>query len=273
MSVRSPRLLAGAVALGSIAAFAIAGEVPEGCHVAQERVAEDPEDDPEEDLVVCTEPTFLADASEVKAGNVTAADEQPSAVLVAEEPTESVADGAGGGFLGTSLLQLNEPNEYATGLTIGGQSSGPLDSLDVTLHGFHTGYLALPVSPSDPTGSDPNPTNPITRQDAQFYVDLVVDGATLMNNVEIESLMAPAETANAAETFRFRITGISDVFEPSSPMTAESSPTIELRVTPRFINTEPVIVFVYGTTEVPSSVVLNPDPGEETPEGLPVHEL
>lgn len=269
MSVRSPRLLAGALVLGSIAAFAVAGHVPEGCHVAQERVVEDPEDD----LVVCTATTYLADASGNKVGNTTAPDEAPSAVLVDEAPTESVTSGAGAGFLGTSLLQLNEPNEYASGLTIGGQADGPVDSLDVTLHGFHTGYLALPVSPTDPTGGEPNPTGPVTRQNAEFYVDLVVDGATVMNNVQIESLMEPAESANAAETFRFRITGISNVFEGFSPMTADSAPQIELRVTPRFINTEPVLVFVYGTTEVPSTVVVNPDPAAEAPEGLPVHEL
>lgn len=264
------RLLPGALALATVASFAIAGHVPEGCYVALERDAATPDDD----AIACTATTYLADNGGTKAGNV---DELngggATAILVDDEPTESVTAGAGAGHLGTSYLQLvaGSQEQFSTGMAIAGEYSGVLDNLDVTLHGFHTGYGALPVSTADPTG-EPNPTRPTERNAMQAYVDFTVDGIKVMDDVEIETLMAPAETANAAETFRFRIAGIAALLDSFPGFDVDAAHTFELRVTPRFINTDPAVVFVFGTTEVPSTVVVNTDPAVEV-EGLPIHQL
>ncbi len=46
---------------------------------------------------------------------------------------------------------------------------------------------------------------------------------------------------------------------------------VTVRITPRYINTDPAVLFLFGTTEVPSGIVFNPlvlDPEVTTVSGF-----
>lgn len=265
--MRHRRLLAVLTVL-PLAIASLATDHEDGCYVA---VAGDPAIT-DDDVIACEAPTWIQDAAGNKAGNLAAVDQtdSPFPTFGPEEPTTSVTGGAGAGYLGTSLVQTLEPRPDATGFTIVGSFDGVVDSMVITLHGIHNGYGALPTRIDDPV-EGLNPTRPTERNPMTAYVALEIDGIPVLNkqSKQVELLTAPAPTANAAEQYQVAITGLAGFFA-AYDLALDGTHEIKLRVTPRYLNTDPVVLFLYGTSEVPSSIVFNQ---VEIPAELPLIEL
>lgn len=261
------RLLAVLTVL-PLAIASLAALPDEGCYVA---VAGDPATT-DDDVIACETPMWIQDEAGTKAGNLAAVDQadSPFPTFGPEEPTTSVTGGAGAGYLGTSLLQLTEPRPDATGFTVIGTFDGVLDSMVVTLHGLHNGYGALPTSTDDPVGGL-NPTRPTERNPMTAYIALEIDGIKVLGtqSTEVELLTSPAPTANAAEQYQVAITGLAGLFSEFG-LALDGTHDVKLRVTPRYLNTDPAVLFLYGTSEVPSSIVFNQ---VEIAEELPLIDL
>lgn len=238
-------LVSGAVGLSTLA-LAPAEDAP--CYLA---LGADTPDDASDDVEACQITTWIADAAGTKAGNLAAAGATDFPTFSDVEPTGSVASAggfqSGAGYLGTSLLQLAEENPELTGFTIEGEITGVIDALAITLHGRHNGYGSL-GSPTD-------------RKHFTAYVSLEVDGVAVIpvQSLQVEFTTDPAPTANASERFRANITGLAkklrrveNAYDPSA------THQVRLRITPRYVNTDPATLFLYGTKEVPSGVVFNP---------------
>lgn len=247
--LRSRRLVAGLLAAPLALAGLAAADVPDGCYAA---IEDDPAtEDVDETVLACEKATWIADSTGAKAGNlaVTGATDFPT--LVDEEPADSVASpggaASGAGYLGTSLLQLAEQEPDATGLTIKGQFTGVIDRLALTLHGVYTGY-----------GSTGGPTD---RKPMTAYVSMEVDGLPVIGvqSREIAFTTDAAPTASASERFRANLTDLAvDLEDWGVDMDPDAVHEVTIRVTPRYLNTQPVMLFLFGTSEVPSGVVFNP---------------
>lgn len=231
-----------------LALAGLAATPPEGCYAA---IEDDPATEVDETLLACEKATWIADPSGTKAGNAAVTGATAFPTLVEDEPTESVASpggaSSGAGYLGTSLLQLAEQNIDATGFTIKSQFTGVIDRLALTLHGAYSGY-----------GSTGGPTD---RKPMTAYVSIEIDDepVVLPQTLEIDFTTDAAPTANASERFRATLTGLAEALEDYGLDTsADAVHDITIRITPRYLNTEPVVLFLYGTKEVPSGVVFNP---------------
>lgn len=257
MRSRLPARLAAPIAVAALSLAGIAAGTPvEGCYVAIEGDAATADDD----VFACETATWIADPAGSKVGNLAVADDTRYPTFSDEEPAASVSSGAGAGYLGTSLLQLNEPDVDATGFTIKGEFTGPIDALAITLHGVHSGLGRLPFSPTGPIPPEnPNPTAPVERAGMTAYVSLEVDGMPIIpgQSLAVAFTTDAAPTAAASERYRATITDLAnDLY--GLDLGAETVHQVTLRVTPRYINTDPAVVYLYGTSEVPSGVVFNP---------------
>lgn len=259
------RSIATGIATAALASSILAAAPAEGCYVA---IADDPKTEADETVEACEKQLWIADPSGTKAGNLAAFDQAQFPTLSETAPASSVASpdgaGSGAGYLGTSLLQLAEDDPNRTGFTIKGQFTGVIDALALELHGVHTGFGKLPFSPTGPVPPEnPNPTAPVERSPMSAYVSIEVDGKTIIptQNLEVEFATDAAPTANAAERFQATITGLaSKLKRVPNAYDPEAVHEITVRITPRYINTDPVVLFLYGTTEVPSNIVFNPLP-------------
>lgn len=258
------RSVAAGLSVAALAMTGLAATAPDGCYAA---IEDDPAtEDVDETVIACEQATWVADPSGTKAGNLAVTGGTDFPTLVDEEPEESVASpggaASGAGYLGTSLLQLAEPDVDASGFTIKGQFTGVIDRLALTLHGAHFGYGKLPFPPTGPIPpDDPNPMAPTEQSPMTAYVSLEVDGLGVIptQTLEIDFTTDDAPTAAASERYRVVLTDLAVELEDwGVDMGPDAVHDITIRVTPRFINTDPVVLFLYGTSEVPSGVVFNP---------------
>lgn len=247
--MRHSRLLSAA----AIAGLAFSGLAAEADTCRTEVVDESVE------IELCEIPTWVKDPGH-KAGNaaITGAVEFP--FLSGDAPDASVTAGAGGGYAGSLGQGANGTAGPESTLTVDGSFTGLIDSMHLTLHALvYNGY-----------GSTGTPTD---RKPHSAYVEVDVDGAPLVFQTEVEFLTTEAPDANAAMQFDVVLTGLYDfmveahVFDGVS-LEPDAEHTIQIRVTPRYVNTDAVVVYVYDTTEVPSSVVFNP---AVLPEGVPAY--
>lgn len=199
-------------------------------------------DDTTDDLEACELETFFHRA-ETPAGNVEALATGSFPTFDTNPPAGSVAGGNGGGYLGSSPVDFAAPRDPAGALTFVGTFEGVIDTLDITLHGFYNGY-----------GSTGGPTN---RHPHTLNVYLTVDGIQLLGATQVSAGTSPAESANAAEQFDFAITDIARLMDGFG-LTLGGEHTVELTVAPKYFNTNPVVLYVYDTTEVPGGIVFNP---------------
>lgn len=252
-------------AVTALAAVGLAAAVPDGCYVA---VQNDPET-PDDDVVACQLETWFQDPGTNKAGNLAAVDAYDYPTWGVEPPAASVSDGAGGGFLGHMAAAFGvDESDRRLGATFAGSFTGPVDRMALTLHYFYNGYGSIGDQ------SDPDPNRATTRKDLSSYVTLVIDGTrinTLGGEEGIDLTTSPAETANAADKGQLTITGIAEAMQLfGMDMGADTEHTVEITVTPRYINTDAAVVFVFGTTEVPGGIVFNPPVVDEDVNSVPI---
>lgn len=246
----TPRLrsIAAGLSAAALALTGIAADPEDACYAVVEDDAGTAEVD--ETVLACQRDTWIADPTGTKAGNVAITGAAAYPTLVDEEPTASVASpggaSSGAGYLGTSLLQLAEQEPDGTGFTIKGEFTGVLDNLAITLHGMYNGYGS--------TGS------PADRKPMTAYVSMEVDDVPVipLQSVQTDFTTDAAPTASASRRFRLNVTGLHDLLDAYGIEFGDDiSHQLTIRVTPRYLNTDPVVLFLFGTSEVPSGVVLN----------------
>lgn len=225
----TPVRLALALAVGAAGALALPAaaedaEAPAPCY---QLVVDGPQ--------FCTSQVWFT-PGDSKAGNLAAAGAATWPTWTTEEPTASVTSGAGGGYAtnGAPRQQSGESNP-ATGALFKGTFTGDLDNLAATM------YLFAPGKQQDPT----------------YYggVDLVVDGTRVLRTDDEFMPLEPG--GNAVLKTSFAVAGISQAMQRAG---LETGPDVvhevELFLTSYALATT-TGVFVYGTSEAPSSMTFN----------------
>jgi hypothetical protein len=206
----------------------------------------DPCIDDEGELIVEEQQVYIHQA-ETKAGNLAALGFDSFPTWSEEEPTQSVQDGAGGGYLANSQHFVTEADDEIFGLTVVGDFSGCLDTMLVELYAF------LPTNRTGTAGDlEERPFNGIVTVD--------VDGERVFWPAEAEMETIPNPSGEATYRIRFALTNLHAAFG-----FAEVEPggdhELRLNLNPRFLNTNNAL-FVYDTTEVPSGILFNGTPDD-----------
>lgn len=178
-----------------------------------------------------------------KAGNLAAAGLADYPFLADEAPSQSVSDGAGGGYLGSVVMPLAagmdeslEWNEAGTA-TITGVTAGCLDRLAVALYLFPTTQSSLGNSETT-------------------AVRLLVGGHEIVATSFHDIPVVPNPGGEATYELKFALTDLLADIERAGLDPAEPHDLV-LQVQPRLVVEVPT-VYVWDTTEVPSNVRFNP---------------
>ncbi len=225
--------LALALAAGSLA-FSdpiVAPDADESCTVIRggETATED------DDILACRADVWFHDAG-AKVGNVQNANDM-LASWDGTAPDTSVAGGAGGGVVATSVShQFVEPHDPKAGFAAAGTYEGAIEDVAVEM------YLFPPAG--------------MAQSETSFRVDaqLLIDGHPIASLADVT---VPMETAgDAVQRIRFAFTDLSDISELYG-IDLAASHDVELRVHGTGAATSGA-VFVYDSTEVPAGMVINP---------------
>lgn len=233
-------ILLAALPLAAVS-LAAEGEVEEPhCYLVD---VEDTPDDLEDDVEACAVETWFHRAA-TPVGNAEALAAESFPTFDTTPPAGSVAGGNGGGYGGSSIVEIADPGSPTAGARFVGEFEGVIDVIDVTLHGFYNGF-----------GSTGGPTD---RRAHTIDLYLTIDGATITGPTEISVATSDFDDPTAApHQFDFAVTGIAKMIhmyglDPVGPH------TVELTIVPKYINTNPAAIYVYDTTEVPGGIHFNP---------------
>lgn len=224
----TPIRLAVALVVGAAGALALpaTAEVtdPATCY---QRVVDGPQ--------FCTSQVWFVPGDN-KVGNLAAVGAATYPTWTTDEPTSSVATGAGGGYASNGVpRQQNGESNPATGALFKGTYTGDIDNLAATM------YLFAPGRQQDPT----------------YYggVDLVVDGTQVLR---IDDELMPLEPGgNAVLKTSFAVSGIQTAMQKAGLATGpDVVHEVELFLTSYAVATT-TAAFVYGTSEAPSSMTFN----------------
>lgn len=204
-------------------------------------------DDTSDDVEACELETWFHRA-DTPAGNVEALGAESYPTFDTNPPAGSVTAGNGGGYLGSSIVNVADPGSPTSGVRFVGEFDGVMDVMDITLHGFYNGY-----------GSTGGPTD---RRAHTIDLYLAIDGVQVVSGTEVSVGTSEAETANAAHQFDFAVTGLAQLMDVFG-FDLTATHTIELTVVPKYVNTNPVALYVYDTTEVPGGILFNPSEIDE----------
>jgi hypothetical protein len=208
---------------------------------------DDPCVDPEtEELILEEQQVYIHQAS-TKAGNIAALGLDSFPTWSEDEPTQSVQEGAGAGYLANSFHFVTEANDELFGLTLEGEFSGCLDTMLVELYAF------LPTNRTGTAGDlEERPFNGI--------VTLDIDGSRVFWPAEAEMETVPNPAGDVTYRIRFALTNLHTAMGFEG-VERGGDHELRLNVNPRFINTNNAI-FVYDTTEVPSGILFNGEPDD-----------
>jgi hypothetical protein len=175
-----------------------------------------------------------------KAGNLAATEAQEFPTWHDEEPTASVQEGAGSGYLGTRFSDfLVTEQDPITTLTLEGVHSGCLDVIAVEL------YL---IDPGDGVFASRHTIRPnLTINDVPVYAHL--------DSAGIEAQVDDNPHGDLTVRARFAFTDIHSVLVREG-VDPEGEHEIHINVTPQFANSGNVI-YVYDAAEVPSNLHFN----------------
>jgi hypothetical protein len=193
------------------------------------------------ELVLTPQQTYIHQA-QTKAGNLAAlgATDFPSWNTTA--PTQSVQQGAGGGYAGNFALVFTGQDDAVAGLTLEGTFAGCVDTMLVELYAF------LPTNRTGTSGK-------LNESPLVVYTSLEIDGETLLLNSQVETKTVPNTKGSATYRSRYAFTNIHEALLDFG-LDPAAEHTIRVNATPRFANTNNA-VFVYDTTEVPSGILFN----------------
>jgi hypothetical protein len=181
-----------------------------------------------------------------KAGNLAAVGVADRPFLSEEAPTQSVSDGAGGGYLGTALLPLAATwtsdadlawDERAA-VTVVGTAPACVNSIAVTLYEFPTTGAAV-------WGGD------------MVAARVLVGGTEIAVTGYVDVPVSPNPNGDATYEMKFAFTGLLDDIERAGLDPADAHDLV-LQVSPRLVAETPT-VYVWDTVEVPANVRFNAD--------------
>jgi hypothetical protein len=225
-------LLLPAVAL-SLAASSDDGFGPGPDDVCRTLAGPDGELDTDDDIDLCTVEAFAASTNPAKVDNLAFAGAVEYPTWVREAPTQSVAQGAGNGYLGQweSSILFGEPSAE-NGVRYEGTFTGALESIAVDQYLFAA--------------------SPSLFGEYGVIAVLEVDGAEVYRSDFVEGDAVPVEPGgNAVQIAKLAFTGL-------LPLTADGGEhEIAITVTPYFIGDDSV--YVWGTTEAPTAITFNPE--------------
>lgn len=188
----------------------------------------------------CREDVWFHQA-ETKAGNLAATGQTEFPSWDTEEPTASVTEGAGGGYLGNGTAwQMQGAYDPAVNPTFHGSFTGNIESLAIDM------YLFAPGRQNDET--------------FPMGVSITIDGEQVVWVPSVDLPLEPGGDAVLRTEVLF--TGLDAAMEDFGVTSDETTEhEIELVLTPYAIATTTAIL-VYDTTEVPSGMVFNLPPDE-----------
>jgi hypothetical protein len=186
----------------------------------------------------CTQAVWFSPSGTDKAGNLAAVGAGEYPTWTTDEPTQSVAAGAGGGYATMGAQrQLNGVSDPATGGLFKGSFTGDLDNLAVTMYLFSPGRDSA----------------------AGWYggVDVVVDGTTV-HTADADGIPL-SSGGNAVQKIDFTVDKLHAAITKAGLATGpDVVHEVELFVT-SYALAGTTAVLVYGTTEAPSSMTFNVD--------------
>jgi hypothetical protein len=216
--------LSAALALTALPAAAADGE----CRLIRGADTETTTDDVE----VCQQDSWIAE-SDNKVGNVATT---PTWDQTA--PASSVASGAGGGYLGAAVLsQRTERHNPQNDTTFAGTFTGNLDTITWSLYLFTT---ARQINP-----------------DQAVALKLTIDGTVVFLTGDEANRTPLRSGGNAVQVTDFTFTNLHAAMERKGLTLGDDvEHTIELSIA-QWFSVNDNAVYVYDTTEAPSSVVFN----------------
>lgn len=219
-----PTRLAAALGLSAAVGLALPVGATEHCY---QPVPDGPE--------FCTEQVWFQPA-QTPVGNLAATGQTSLPGWSTSEPTQSVAQGAGGMYATNGVQrQMHGESNEATGARFVGSFTGDLDNLAVTMYLFAPGR----------------------QQESTYYggVDVVVDGKTVLTVNDEFLPLAPG--GSAVLRTDFAVSRLHRAMERAGVQTGpDVEHQVELFVTSYTLATS-TAVLVYGTTEVPSTMTFN----------------
>ncbi|MFP5309653.1 MAG: hypothetical protein ACLGIR_08750 [Actinomycetes bacterium] len=186
----------------------------------------------DDDITLCTVKGFAASTNPAKADNLAVTGAVDFPTWVREAPAQSVAAGAGNGYVGQWETSLLEGNPDATnGVRYEGTFDGALESIAVDQYLFAASASAF----------------------AEYGVIAVleIDGMEVYRTDFVEGDLVPSVSGGSAvQIAKMAFTGL-------LPFTVDGGEhDIAITVTPYFIGDDSV--YVWGTTEAPTSITFNP---------------
>ncbi len=196
--------------------------------------------DTSDDVSVCTQQTYFHCASDRKLANIDHAVDSKLPSWDTVKPTKSVTEGAGCGWADNSALRSPQAGDSPHDGAWRGTFAGNLSSMTVQLHG-------IPVGPGR------------TGAAQRFNVTLFVDGTSVFGvagdgraaRKEVTITPVPSSTG-ASSLYEFTIRNLAFAAETGA---GSEEREIILNVAAA---SEPVMGWVYDTTEVPSGIAFNP---------------
>lgn len=149
-------------------------------------------------------------------------------------PEDSVTAGAGGGYMGSPVLDILFEKDPASGVTFDGQLTGNIEALAFEL------FLFQPTASAG------------LFDEHNFRATVTVDGRSLVNHAEPVPV-ATEEAGDAVYKVRFVV---GDLFRSLRTQGDDVEHDVRINVTPYYGGDE--AIYVYDTTEVPSSMIVNP---------------
>lgn len=152
-------------------------------------------------------------------------------------PEASVTAGAGGGYMGSPLLDVAFEKDPVAGVTFDGQLTGNIDGLAFEL------YLFQPAA------------NAGAVEDHSFRATVTVGSQRLVNHGSHVTVVTE-EAGSAVMRVRFVVTDLHRTLRDKGDDVVHD---VRVNVTPWFYGGDEAI-YVYDTVEAPSSMIVNPTP-------------
>jgi hypothetical protein len=192
-------------------------------------------------------PTFASQQTyihqgQTKAGNLGATGQTGFPSWNTTAPSQSVQQGAGGGYLGFFALAYAGRDDTPMAMTATGTFSGCLDTVLITL------YAILPTNKTGSSGD-------LSEAPLDVYANLTVDGTKLITSTPVETKTIANTGGQATYRVRYAFTNLNQALlnNNKDPLANHS---ITISASPQYVNTSNAL-FVYDTTEVPAGILFN----------------
>lgn len=155
------------------------------------------------------------------------------------KPAASFTAGAGCGFLDPGPQPGAVVNGRSLDFVGGGKHTGPIQAITVELHSLATGRVRVPP-------------------DVPFIAELSIDGQVVATSADNPRITPVTSSTGASESYTFSFARRKPSGQPVAPPLAAGAGehTVSVRFTSRTVEYQHT--WVWGATEVPAGVTVNP---------------